>query len=99
VTPTLIRKAIAPGRIELAAAFASGGFFRFCCTTSGTGYGFNEASRAADRPARRETLARFVARQPGEDDLQRLARIEAFVRGVSSTTELCAAVNGSTIKL
>lgn len=99
MTSTFIRKAIHPYRLELAAAFASGGFFRFAATKAGTAYGFNEAKRAADRPARRETLARFVARQPGEDDLQRLARLEAFVRGVSSTTELCAAIKGSTIKL
>lgn len=95
---TIIHKAIGPERVAIKAMFPSGGWFSFSATTAGSTIGFNANSPAQARE-RKRVLSGFARPLRGETATQHIGRIEAFVRGVNSTTELCAAIKGSNIRL
>ena len=95
---TTIEKSISSERVALKAMFPSGGWFSFSASRAGSTIGYNTKNAAQGRE-RQAILSAFARPQRGESAAQLLGRIEAFVRGVSSTTELCAAIKSSTIQL
>lgn len=96
---TIIKKSITHDRLAIAATFPSGSGFKFSITRNGYSIGYADAKNPADRAERKAVLSDFVKLRDGETNAQRMGRVEAFLRGVSSTEELVVAIKGSVIKL
>jgi len=95
----IINKCVTPDRIAIVARFPSGSTFLFSITRNGHSVGYSDARNPKDSADRKLTLTSFVEAIPGETNAQRMGRVEAFLRGVRSTTELVKAIKGSRVKI
>lgn len=99
MTQTQIQKKITADSLEIIALFPSGSAFRFASTPAGFGIGYVQAKTPAKEKERRAALDDFCKPLAGENRLQHAQRIEAFLRGSASTTELVAAIQNRNLKL